>query len=181
VYVREDAIVPRLDAWLAEIVTPEALASAQAMAPDIAAQHVAVRTAMADCDVRIKRLLESIESGIDRELVAPRVREIQAERSRLEAAAGVHDQWRRLSPREIAEWADSLGGVVQVLQQAVPKDRAALYAELGLTLRYDPTRHQIKATAELSRVARGVGGGVWRRGDFPTYDTRDDLGSGRLT
>ena len=89
----------------------------------------------------------------------------ELERSRpsaggLEAAAGVHDQWRRLSPREIAEWADSLGGVVQVLKQADPEDRAALYAELGLTLRYDPTRHQIKATAELSCVARGVGGGT---------------------
>ena len=100
-------------------------------------------------------------------LVAPRVREIQAERSRLEAAAGVHDQWRRLSPREIAEWADSLGGVVQVLKQADPEDRAALYAELGLTLRYDPTRHQIKATAELSRVARGVGGPTRNLGPRP--------------
>jgi SOS-response transcriptional repressor LexA len=143
---------------LAEIVTPDALASAQAIPPDVAAQHVAVRTAMADCDLRIKRLLESIESEIDHELVAPRVRQLQAERSRLEAAAGVHDQWRRLSAREIAEWADSLGGLVQVLKRANPEDRAALYAEFGLTLRYDPTRHQIKATAELSRVGRGVGG-----------------------
>jgi hypothetical protein len=66
VYVREDAIVPRLDAWLAEIVTPEALASAQATPPDVVAQHVAVRTAMADCDLRIKRLLESIENGRSR-------------------------------------------------------------------------------------------------------------------
>ncbi len=160
VYVREDAIVPRLDAWLAEIVTPEALASAQAIPPDVAAQHVAVRASMADCDLRIKCLLESIESGIDHELVAPRVRQLQAERSRLEATLGVHHRWRRLSPHEIAEWADSLGGVVQVLKQVNPEDRAALYAEFGPTLRYDPTRHQIKVTAELSRVARGVGGGV---------------------
>ena len=158
VYVREDAIVPRLDAWLAEIVTPEALASAQAMPPDVAAQHTAARAAMADCDIRIKRLLDSIERGIDHELVAPRARELQAERSRLQATLGVHNQWRRLSAHEIAEWADSLGGVVQVLKQANPEDRAALYADFGLTLRYDPTRHQIKATAELSRVARGVGG-----------------------
>jgi hypothetical protein len=152
---------------LAEIVTPEALASAQAMPPDVAAQHAAVRTAMADCDVRIKRLLESIESGIDHELVAPRVRELQAERARLEATLGAYNLWRPLSAREIAEWADSLGGVVQVLKQANPEDRAALYAELGLTLRYDPTRQQIKATAELSRVARGVGGPTRNLGPRP--------------
>ena len=67
---------------------------------------------MADCDVRIKRLLESIESGIAHELVAPRVRELQAERSRLEATLGVHHTWRPLSAREIAKLANSLGGVV---------------------------------------------------------------------
>ena len=39
-----------------------------------------------------------------------------------------------------------------MLKQANPEDRAALYAEFGLTLRYDPTDHQIKVTAELSRV-----------------------------
>jgi hypothetical protein len=81
------------------------------------------------CDVRIKRLLDSIERGIDHELVATRVRELQAGRSRLEATLGADNQWRRLSVREIAEWADSLLGVVQVLKQANPEDRAALYAE----------------------------------------------------
>jgi hypothetical protein len=104
-----------------------------------------------------QRLLESIESRIDHERVAPRVRQLQTERSRLEATLGTHNQ-RRLSAREIAEWADSLGRVVQVLKQANPEDRAVLYAEFGLTLRYDPTKHQVKATAELSGVGRGVGG-----------------------
>jgi hypothetical protein len=110
------------------------------------------------------------ERELDHELVAPRVRELQAERSRLEATLGAHNQWRPLSVREIAEWADSLGGVVQVLKRATPEDRAALYAEFGLTLRYDPTRHQIKATAELSRVARG---------EVFTYGP--DLGGRRVT
>jgi len=69
------------------IVTPEALASAQAMPPDVAAQHAAVRTAMADCDVRIKRLLESIESGSITNCRA-KSQELQAERARLEATLG---------------------------------------------------------------------------------------------
>ena len=56
-----------------------------------------------------------------------------------------------------------------MLKQANPEDRAALYAEFGLTLRYDPTKHQVKATAEFSRVGRGVGGPTspvsdWRLG-----------------
>ena len=50
---------------------------------------------------------------------------------------------------------------------AAREDRAALYAKLGLTLRYDPTRQQIKATAELSRVARGFGGPTRNLGPRP--------------
>jgi hypothetical protein len=63
VHVREGAIDPRLDAWLAQMVTPEVLTSAQAIPPDVVSQHMAVRTTMADCDVRIKRLLESTEAA----------------------------------------------------------------------------------------------------------------------
>ena len=72
--------------------------------------------------------------------------------SALEATLGVRRKWRPVSAREIAEWAESLGGVVQVLKQANPEDGAALYAEFGLTLRYDPTRHQIKGERN-SRVS----------------------------
>ena len=64
VYVREDAIVPRLDEWLASIVTPEALASAQTPPSDAVARDAATRTAIADCDVRIDRLLASVENGM---------------------------------------------------------------------------------------------------------------------
>jgi len=78
--------VSRLDAWLAEIVTPEALAAAQAIPPDSAAGDAAVRAALADCDARIGRLLVSIENGVDSDLVIPHVHAIQAERDRLLAS-----------------------------------------------------------------------------------------------
>jgi hypothetical protein len=129
--------------------------------PDVVPQCVAVRTAMPDYDARIKSLLESIESGIDHELVAPRVRQLQVERSRLEATLGIHNRWRWLSAREIVEWAASLGGMLQVLKQANPEDRAALYA----ALRSDRTLSQGHGGTVASRpwCRRGCVGGPTAR------------------
>lgn len=160
VYVREDAIVPKLDAWLAEIVTPEALAAAQTPPPDAEARDTATRAAIADCDLRINRLLGSLEAGIDRDLVAPRVVKLRAERDRLEATLADRCSWRPLSPGEITAIADALGGLIAILENASPQDRAAVYQQLGVRLSYDPTVNQVWATADLPRVGRGVGGGT---------------------
>jgi hypothetical protein len=160
VYVREDAIVPKLDAWLAEIVTPEALSAAQTPPPDAETRDAATRAAIAECDLRIERLLGSLEVGIDRDLVAPRVVKLRAERDRREATLGDRRSWRPLSPGEITAIADALGGLITILHNASPQDRAAVYQELGVRLSYDPTANQVRATADLARVGRGVGGGT---------------------
>jgi hypothetical protein len=158
VYVREDAIVPKLDAWLASIVTPQALAQAQTPPPDAEARDAATRAAIAEVDRRIDRLLASLESGIDRELIAPRVVKLRAERDRLEATLTDRGSWRPLSAGEITAIADALGGLITILQNASPEDRATVYQQLAAKLSYDPTAHQVHATADLARVGRGVGG-----------------------
>ena len=42
--------------------------------------------------------------------------------------------------------ASALGGVVAILQQASPEDRAAVYQELCVRLDYDPHAPQVTAT-----------------------------------
>ena len=166
VHAREDAIVPRLDAWLAEIVTPEALAAAQAPTPGDTAQDAAIRAKVADCDSRLGRLLESLEHGIDPEVVAPRIQELQRERERLQAQVRHQRQTRPMTAREIGQWADQLGGLVTILGRAEPEQRAEIYADLGVRLSYHPGSPddgivpRIEAQAELARVGRGVGGGA---------------------
>lgn len=166
IHVREDSIISRLDAWLAEIVTPEALAAVQEVPPDLAARDASIAANLADCDARISRLVDSIEAGTARELVVPRLHAVQAERARLEASAGRRIDHRKLSAREVAAWADELGGLVNILERAEPKDRAAVYEELGIKLVYTPgspdetTPPQLQATAELARIAERVGGGT---------------------
>ena len=57
--------------------------------------------------------------------------------------------------------ANALGGLIAILQSASPEDRAAVYQELCVRLDYDPHAHQVRATADLARVAGRVGGGTW--------------------
>jgi hypothetical protein len=54
--------------------------------------------------------------------------------------------------------AIALGGLIAMLRQASPDERAAIYQELCLRLDYDPHPHQIKASADSAPVAGGVGG-----------------------
>lgn len=159
VYVREDAITGPLDQWLAEIVKPEALAAAQAP-PAPTSRDAATRAAIADCDLRIDRLLTSVEDGMPSEWIAARVVKLRSERDRLERMLPDRAADRPLSPGEIKALADALGGIVGVLQRATPEDRAAVYRELDLRLAYDPTQRQVHAVVDLSRLASGVGGGT---------------------
>jgi len=92
-----------------------ALASAQELPPDLAAHDASIAKNLADCDARISRLFDSIEASAARDLVVPRLQAVQAERTRLEASTGRRSEHRKLSARDIAAWADELGGLVKVL------------------------------------------------------------------
>ena len=161
VYVREDAIVSKLDSWLAEIVTPEALAEAQAAPPDATAYADTTKVAIANCDLRIKRLMQSVEEAdMPMEWVSRRIVELRNERDRLERSLPHRANWRPFSAGEIEAIATSLGGLVHALQQASPTDRAAIYAQLGVQLTYDPASNQVRAEVDLARGPGGVGGGT---------------------
>ncbi|GAC1310816.1 MAG: hypothetical protein NVSMB16_07520 [Acidimicrobiales bacterium] len=101
-------------------------------------------------------------------MVAPRVLAIRAERARIEAALPGRRETRKLSAGEITAIAQSLGGLMRILESASPEDRAEVYRQLGVSLAYDPALQQLHARADLPRV--GGGGGV--EGASRTMSTR---------
>jgi len=103
-----------------------------------------------------------------REWIAARVVKLRAERDQIERSLPDRRDYRPLTPGEIAAIADTLGGLINFLQNASPTNRAAVYQQLGINLTYNPA-NQIHALADLARV----GCRSCRRGDFLTYDTRD--------
>jgi hypothetical protein len=65
-----------------------------------------------------------------------------------------------------------LKGIVGVLENADPKDRARVYTELGMVLRYDPRMKTLHASADLACVVNvRVGGAV------PTLSTPETTSS----
>ena len=68
--------------------------------------------------------------------------ELRAERDRLDATLPDRWSWRPLASAEITALADALGGLISIIQQSSPVDRAAVCKELRLRLGYHPEKRQ---------------------------------------
>jgi site-specific DNA recombinase len=119
------------------------------------------RQALADCDARLARYREALEGGVDADVVASWISEVQAERQRAEDEL----RWRRptaaLTEDDIRAMVESLGDLVGVLDAADPQKKAALYESLGLALTYEPSKRRVLVEADLGGVRPvRVGGGI---------------------
>lgn len=168
VYLREDEVVPALDRWLARIFEPQsvettcrALATEQAAAPEGGARVVAAREAIAECDERLARYREALDSGADPAVVAGWIREVEADRRKAEQTLRGSRPAPSWSPQDIRRLVQSLGDIINVLASADARKRAELYASLGLSMTYQPGQSRVVVEADLGRVPTvRVGGGI---------------------
>jgi site-specific DNA recombinase len=153
VYVREDAVLEPLDAWLAEAFAPHriehSLTALEQAQPDTDVRMEAARRELEECDRKLTRHRAALEAGADPALVAAWSREVQAQRvtaaaklARLEEQRGSS---RRMSREEIRTLVDALGGLLSVLRRADPEDKGEVYRQLGLHLSYDHERQTVLA------------------------------------
>jgi DNA invertase Pin-like site-specific DNA recombinase len=145
VNVREEAILPGLDRWLATVFDPghldetcEALAAADDRAAVDDARVQAAKAKIADCDSRLDRYRAALEAGTDAALVGRWIAEVRAERLAAERQLADATPAPRLTKDEIKALVASLSDVVAVLADADPADKAAVYAELGISMTYHP-------------------------------------------
>jgi site-specific DNA recombinase len=108
VYVREDAILPRLDAWLARVLdadnldaTVKVMAEVQAVDEAAVARAEAARRKLADCDARLAKYRTALEAGTDPVLVGQWITEVKAERAAAERAVAAAAPTAPLSEAEI--------------------------------------------------------------------------------
>lgn len=121
--LREDAIVPRPDAWPARAFGADqinrSLAAMEASQPDASVETSQLRRTVADCDRRLARHRAALEAGADPALVAQWTRDVQAERAAALARLQANPRLaHRLSRREIGQLIDELGGMLAVLKDA---------------------------------------------------------------
>jgi hypothetical protein len=108
VYVKEDAIVPRLDSWIAELfnetnldATCEAMAMAGDADDEAEARGEAARRKIADCDQRLARYRQTLDAGADVPTVAGWMAEVQGERLRAEQELGAAVPGGKLTKEEM--------------------------------------------------------------------------------
>jgi site-specific DNA recombinase len=144
IYLREDALVPALDAWLAKTFAPHrldetiaAMVAASTVDNDADALTVTHAAQLADCERKLAQYRALLDEGTDPALVAGWIREIEVARSHIKAQARTTEKQAPLSAEELAETVRALGEIVQVLADADPADKILLYQALGLRLEYD--------------------------------------------
>ncbi|GAA3096351.1 putative recombinase [Streptosporangium carneum] len=166
VYLREDAVVPRLDRWLGRLFSPsnvgrtlEDLLATQDLLPPEAQGIAMARRQIADCDRRLSQHRAALEAGADPAVVAGWIREEQARKAEAE------NRLRRMPPPrrsvldrgQLAALMRELGDAVQLLAQADPLRKAKIYANLGLRLVYHPGKRKVLVTSVSDQDSIGEG------------------------
>jgi hypothetical protein len=144
VYVRENAIVPKLDEWIGCLFsdehldrTCEALAAASEVEPeDDEGRQLDLRRQLRECDSKLARYRATLEVDGDVTVVATWIAEVERERKRLERELGRKPSSRKLTKAEIKALVRQLKDIVAVLADADPEDKRAIYDELGVNLTY---------------------------------------------
>ncbi|GAB3250382.1 recombinase family protein [Kineosporia babensis] len=151
VYVREDKILPHLDAWLDQLFSPTRchqtvdLLREGSRVSGIESRRESLKKLQA-CDGKIRRYREALEAGADPSMVAQWTSEVVAEQARLTVALRDLEPANELSKKELLQVVEELGGLSQALKKAEPRDRADLYLQLGLHLCYEQDNRLIRAT-----------------------------------
>jgi len=165
VYLREDAVMPKLDGWLAEVFDPANIdATCQAMADaqghdETAARASAARARIADCDRRLANYRKTLDMGGPTSTIVAWMAEVDAERLAAEQELGTTIPKAPLTRSQIKAIVFSLTDHLRMLAQADPATKAELYANLGLRLTYHPDRQTVAVEAELSGVDKSVSKG----------------------
>ena len=167
IYVREDALTPAIDSWLAQLFNDDHIDDTCAalednFGPDPAQQNrlTAARKKLAECDDKLAKYRQALEAGTDPTIVGEWIAEVKLARKAAEIALRPKTSDRRLTKVEIKQLVTQLKGIVAILANADPEDRKAVYSELNLAIVYhDNGRMQVTAGPDAC-TNECVGGGT---------------------
>jgi site-specific DNA recombinase len=156
VYLREEQLLPKLDAWLSRKFDPIAFASAvrefEAARPEEPKRDESAQQEIAECDAKLSQHRAALEAGADPVLVTSWMKETQAKRALAEARLRKSAGRRRMTKEEIMNLVTELGGIMQALKDADPADKAEIYGRIGLTLTYHPQEKRVAAEARPGSI-----------------------------
>ena len=161
VYLREADVLPAIDRWLTVIFAPHRLtqtireleaAQATPASPGPAAPAEDTRAVIADCDARLARYQAALDAGADPQTIAGWTRQVKAERAAAlarDATQARHQPGRRLTEDDIRALITALGDLRDVIRDAEPAEKAAIYDQLGLKVTLQPGQDKIRAEVTI--------------------------------
>jgi site-specific DNA recombinase len=108
---------------------------------------------IASCDARLARYQAALDAGADLEAVAEWTRQVQAERAAVLARAASQDHHKpapQLTEDDIRTLITGLGDLRDVIRDAEPAVKAAIYEQLGLKVTYLPGQDKLRADVTIS-------------------------------
>jgi hypothetical protein len=161
VIMREEILIPPLDTWLVQELSPmqrrhtiaKLVDQAAVAAP--AAVMVPAAPTVADCDVKLARYRAALDAGADPAVVAGWIAETQAERRQAEhrqqaSMATNEPPEATFTEQEIIAIVEELGDMVAALRDADPDEKLDVYRSLGLRLTYRPDTQTVRAEIDLA-------------------------------
>ena len=124
IYLREDAVTPRLDEWIATLADPEDLARGQEVDPAAGAGYAALQRQLGEAKSKVAALVTAVESGVVVEDLTAALRRRTAERDELKARLERAESPCAMSAAQISELVEELGGLSAVLGGATGAERA---------------------------------------------------------
>ena len=163
VNLREDHLLPHLDAWLAGLFgtdhldeTCQVMASAAGATGSI--DTSGLKTAIRACDRKLERYRQALEAGADPVLVAGWIKQATKERagaeSRLREAELMASQ--TITAFQLRAEIEAIGGLLRLLESSDPQLKARFYDEVGLEGVYDPEAQAVEACVLNGRVGGGT-------------------------
>jgi site-specific DNA recombinase len=175
VYLREADLLPKLDAWLARLVSP---ANIEATCRRLAAAHAqpaghanpglrAAQQVLADCQRKLARHRAALEAGGDPTVINQWIAEVtqqqrHAQRTLDELRAATVRRHQVIDPGMVRALLEELGDLAAGLDLADPEQRAVYYQAMGISGLYQPANRIVLITAEpdMRRRSVRVGGGT---------------------
>jgi site-specific DNA recombinase len=166
--IREDRLLPHIDAWLSQLFAPENIeaTATEVVNADLQSNHedaavTRARTALVECERKLAKHLDGLEAGIPADVIASRITATQHAKDAAQAVlAATPAAPEPLTLELVVETLAILRNVPELLDQIDQADRAALYQALGLTVTYRRTGtvEQVRLTTSIQSVElEGVG------------------------
>jgi site-specific DNA recombinase len=155
VNLREDAVIVRVDKWLAREFAPHrmsdtlrALAEARPETPAAAGAEDDTASKIAECDQKLAQYRAALDAGASPATVAAWIAETEAEKQSYALVMRRSGPRPRMTQQEIKSIVDKFADIARVLIDADPDDKAEIFRQLGLKLTYHPGRQLVKAQIE---------------------------------